>query len=243
MKKIGNKSCGIYYFMINDSIYVGKDRDINRQKRIKEHLNYLLKNKHYNKSMQEDYNNGGSIQYGVIVDFKKEVSDSFLCECEEFWIAKLKSYEEGYNKTIGGIGGKGMIYTDIQLKEKSLRVSGDKNPMSKLSLENFLDIVKMLESNKSNKEIAEKFNLHDRYISLIRNKKRYRQWFEEYAPDYKIVSGIAFQATSKKLTDKNLFELKDIIINTNFTNVEIGKWYGVDPSTISRVRTKIRKGE
>lgn len=32
MKKLGNKSCGIYYFMINDNIYVGKDRDINKKK-------------------------------------------------------------------------------------------------------------------------------------------------------------------------------------------------------------------
>ena len=243
MKKLGEKSCGIYYFMINDLIYVGKDRDINRQKRIKEHLNHLSKNKHYNFPMQKDYNEGGLVKYGVIVDFKKQIDDSFLCECEEYWIKKLESYNNGYNKTTGGLGGSGIKYTASQLESKSLRVTGDKNPMSKLSLPNFLEIVSMFKENKSNKEIAEKFNLHDRYVSLIRNKRRYKRWFEEYASDYEIISGVQFQATSKKLTNKDTAEIYDIIINTNLKNVEIAKLYSVDPSTISRLRTKIKKGE
>lgn len=193
--------------------------------------------------MQNDYNDGGIVRHGVIVDFKREVDDDFLCECEKFWIKKLDSYGSGYNRTTGGIGGSGLKFTKYQLEEKSIRVSGDKNPMSKVSLDDFLLIVEMLNSNKSNKEIADHFGLNDRYVSLIRNKKRYKLWFEKYAPEYNIVSGIQFQATSAKLTSRDLIELTDIIINTDFKNVEISKWYSVSQSTISRLRTKIKKGE
>lgn len=242
MKKLGNKSSGIYYIKVNGKIYVGKDHDINRLKRVKEHKNHLIKNKHYNKPMQESYNINPDFEFGVLVDYGKPISDTELCLAEMKWISQTKAYEEGWNQTFGGIGGSGMKYTEKQLQEKSERVSGDKNPMSKITLEDFLQIIKMLKSGANNMEISKAFNLNDRYVSLIRNKRRHKKWFKEYAPDYVIVSGKQFQ-THNKLSDKQKIEIKQIIQTTNETNVSIAKQYSVGPSTISRIRSKINREE
>lgn len=242
MKKLGNKSSGIYYIKVNGKIYVGKDHEINRLKRIKEHKNHLIKNKHYNKSMQKSYNANPDFEFGVLIDYGKPISDAELCLAEMKWISQTKAYEEGWNQTLGGIGGSGMQYTEKQIQEKSERVSGSKNPMSKITLDDFLQIIEMLKSGANNAEIGKVFNLHDRYVSLIRNKKRHKQWFEEYAPDYVVVSGRQFQAHGK-LSDKQILEIKQIIQTTKETNVSIAKQYSVDPSTISRLRSKINREE
>lgn len=242
MKKLGNKSSGIYYIKVNGKIYVGKDHDINKLKRIKEHKNHLIKNKHYNKPMQESYNNNPDFEFGVFVDYGEPISDAELCLDEIKWISQTKAYEEGWNQTVGGIGGSGVKYTEKQIQAKSERVSDDKNPMSKITLNDFLQIIEMLKSGSNNLEIGKAFNLNDRYISLIRNKRRHKKWFEEYAPDYVIVSGRQFQKHSK-LSDKQILEIKQIIQTTNETNVSIAKQYSVDPSTISMVRSKINREE
>ena len=241
MKKLGNKSSGIYYIEVEGKKYVGKDHDINRMKRIKEHKNYLSKEKHYNTELQNEYNKNKDFKFGVLEDYGEPIDDSILCDREVYWISKLDSYNDGYNKTTGGIGMSGIIYSDEQIKAKSDRVTGDKNPMSKLSLDDFLLVVEMLENNFNNKEIAEKFGLHDRYISLIRNKKRHIKWFDEYAPSYEIVSGRKFQVTNKKMSDSQIEDINELIKSNKYTNIDIGKMYDVDASTISRIKSKIKK--
>lgn len=242
MKKLGNKSSGIYYIRVNGKIYVGKDHDINRLKRIKEHKNHLKQNKHHHQLMQESYNKNNDFEYGVLLDYGHPVDDSILCQDEIYWIEKTKAYTDGWNRTLGGIGGSGVKYTEEQLHSKSKRVSDDKNPMSKISLNEFLEIIKMIQNGYNNLEIGKKFNLHDRYISLIRNKKRHKNWFDEYAPNYKVISGKKFQAHNK-LSDDKINEIKNIIQTTAETNVSIAKKYEVNPSTISRLRTKFKREE
>ena len=192
--------------------------------------------------MQESYNENPDFKFGVLVDYGKPISDTELCLAETKWISQTKAYEEGWNQTVGGIGGSGMKYTEKQLQAKSERVSDDKNPMSKITLNDFLQIIEMLKSGANNMEIGKTFNINDRYVSLIRNKKRHKKWFEKYALDYVVVSGRQFQGHSK-LTDKQILEIKQIIQTTNETNVSIAKQYSVDPSTISRLRSKINREE
>lgn len=56
--------------------------------------------------------------------------------------------------------------------------TGARNSMSKLTEEQFLEVVDMLAKGLSNKVIGTKYNLHPNYVSLIRSKKRWRKSWE-----------------------------------------------------------------
>lgn len=238
MKKLGNKRSGIYAVQVNDKYYVGKDHNIQKQERIKEHLNALKRNRHYNKEMQESYNNNNNFEAFILQEFDTPIDDKELCELEIKWIKHLDSYNNGWNKTLGGIGGNGLILTDEERQRRSERTIGDKNPMSKLSLEDFLEMIQMFYEGHNNNVVAEKFGLHQRYVSLIRNKSRYKAWFREYAPDYEIQVIDKKKIVNRKLTNEEVIKIYTDTLTTNKTNVELGREYDVDPTTISRIRTK-----
>ena len=62
-------------------------------------------------------------------------------------------------------------------------MKGSTNSQAKLEEDQVRDIIKMMQQGLSNIEIAYEFNLHDRYVSLIRGKKRWKYLWElpEYA--------------------------------------------------------------
>lgn len=57
--------------------------------------------------------------------------------------------------------------------------SGEENSMAKLDNKNAVELFKLL-PYKSNTEISQMFNLHPRYVSLIRHKRRWKKLWEEY---------------------------------------------------------------
>ena len=58
---------------------------------------------------------------------------------------------------------------------------GEKNGMSKITEDQAKEIINMILNGYCNAEIAYKFNLHDRYVSLIRGKKRWKHlWNTEF---------------------------------------------------------------
>lgn len=208
------KANGIYLIEINGLKYIGKDTDIDKEKRKTEHLRLLKNNKHYNSYMQSVYNKyGDSFKYTVIKRYFPPISTKLLSNMEIHQIEKYKTYEHGLNLTRGGEGAMDYKHTQHQLKEKSIRVSGANNPMSKINKEDFLKIVDWFEEGLSNDEIALRTNLHPRYISLIRHKRRWKSYFEKYRPDYKICSR-KYPTLTKEIV-QNLYidyHVNDVII-------------------------------
>lgn len=108
---------------------------------------------------------------------------------------------------------------------------GSENSCSKLLTTEILDIYKLIKKGKTNTEIANKYNLHKRYISLIRHGKRWNHLWKLYFKEAPI---------SKGNTDLPL----DFMYKVNFeckgfkTNQELSKKFGLDPSIISRIRNK-----
>lgn len=242
MKFLGKKKMGIYSLIIGEKQYIGKDHDIQRLKRVKQHLALLRKNEHWNMELQDDFNKGFPVSWTVLWETEDLISDEDLCQLEKKYILLEDSYSLGYNKTLGGIGGNGVRNTPEQLEAKSIRVSGDKNPMSKISKDDFLGIIEMLVEGYNNKEISERYHIHDRYVSLIRNKRRYKRWFEEYAPDYEIVSGRKFQKQNK-LSDTQVIEIYKRYHNSNISQEKLAREYDVNPSTISLLVNKLTYSE
>ena len=57
---------------------------------------------------------------------------------------------------------------------------GQDNPKAKLNNENAFNLFKDLEKGLSNTELGIKYNLHSRYVSLIRHKRRWKKLWQEY---------------------------------------------------------------
>ena len=165
---------GIYSIEINQRFYVGKDAQIDKSKRLKEHLLMLKKNRHYNKYLQKSFNKYKKYKYRVLYK-SNEISLEQLSELEKHYIKKLDSYKKGYNLTLGGEGGLGIVVDEKGRQSRSERTIGELNPQSKLSNEQFYEMVELFKEGKTNSEIAEIYSLHDRYVSLIRHKKRFKK--------------------------------------------------------------------
>ena len=216
---------GIYKITINNKIYIGKDSRIDLNKRFRAHLLLLEKGKHYNTYMQNSYNKNNNLTYDVL-----EVgtfTDKELSDLEKEYILGYDSFNSGFNLTLGGDGGSGHIKSEELKDSISKRYIQDKNPMSKINYSDFLKIVEMLKNNCTNSEIGEKFSIHSRYVSLIRHKKRYSNWWDtiEYIENNS-------PGRSKKIS----YEIfVDILENKNLSRREISKFYNVDYSCVTRI--------
>jgi hypothetical protein len=112
---------------------------------------------------------------------------------------------------------------------------GSENSGSKLQLHQVLEMYKMFEEGKTNDEISEVFNLHSRYISLMRHGKRWQHIYNEYFNENNKV--IKSCGNLKYPLDFSLKILKDTLDKTQ-TNTQIALKYGVDQSTICRIRLR-----
>lgn len=150
---------------------------------------------------------------------------------EIYYIDLLGSYVNGYNLTKGGMGGTGMLYTEEHLIEKSKRVSGEKNPQSKLKDSDLIDIVDMFNAGYTNEEIAIKYKLHNRYVSLLRHKKRHKEFFKtiDYTP-------VKSNAQIRGLTYEQFLQLIPLLDSKS--NVELATIFNVSSGTISNIRNK-----
>lgn len=228
---------GIYSIEINNKYYIGKDTSIHKNKRLKEHLALLNKNEHYNKYLQNAYNKYHKIYKYQILFMDEYISNDELSDIEKFYIETFDTYNNGYNLTLGGEGGLGMVVSEEERLNRSIRCTGEQNPSSKITNDQFYEIVIMLKQGKTNREIADSFNLHERYVSLIRHKKRFKRlWetIEDYEPEYS--NGNA-EKEGSKITESVFLEIVRML-NEGRTNADIERTFGLSAGTGSRIRHK-----
>lgn len=226
---------GIYVMKIGTKLYVGKDVQINNQKRLKEHVRLLEKNEHYNNYLQRAYNKYQLIEYEVLEDLG-DVDLKTLADREEFWIHELKSYEEGYNLTTGREGLGGYQFTHEQLEAKSHRIAGEKNPMAKLKDSDAKEVIAMLLSGASNKEVADKYGLHDRYVSLIRHKKRFKHVWEKF-PD--VESPKSNPKGVHYMTPEDEAKVRELI-SQGMNNMQIYRVTGIQRARVAKIRKQVK---
>lgn len=225
---------GIYYIKINGKYYIGKDTAILGNTRIKQHLNLLKKGEHYNTYLQYAYDKYKEFEYGIL--------DSRICSLEELsqyekmYIDHYDSYNNGYNLTIGGEGTGGYKYTEEQKEDLSKRFSGEKNGAAKLTNKQFYEIVEMLKAGNTNLEIAERYGIHDRYVSLIRHKKRFKRLWDT-VEDYTPIASEAQLRNRGKVTEEMFVEIVKML-NEGATNAAIERRFNLSAGTGSRIRHK-----
>lgn len=116
---------------------------------------------------------------------------------------------------------------------KNLDVSGERNPMSTLKEKDVLDIYNLIKMGYNNQQISKKYNLHDRYVSLIRHGKRWKHLYEKSGLTSKHVS-----LGNIPLSIKQIKRVLHLIENTSLSDKEIGDMFGFDKSSINRIRRK-----
>lgn len=234
MKSFGPSKSGIYEIIVDGKRYVGKDTQIQKERRIKQHLNALKTNTHYNAELQDAFNRTHTFSSNIVEELglTDDVTDAQLCDREVYWIDKLNAYIKGWNKTTGGIGGNGIVVPEGELRRRRVALAGDGNPQSKIDLPTFLQIVEMFKNDVTNKEIGERVGLHPQYVSLIRHKRRYKLWFEQYAPDYEVISARPHQGHNTILDDD---QVKDIFLSSK-SKRELADSYNVSLDIIANIK-------
>jgi len=110
--------------------------------------------------------------------------------------------------------------------------SGETNSQAKLTNEQFLQVCELVMEGATNNEISDLFNIHSRYVSLIRHKRRWVNMFPSwYVPSNSLgATGVPLPTMIKVYTD---------CLNKSLRNIDIAKKYNLDKSTISRIRNNL----
>lgn len=112
---------------------------------------------------------------------------------------------------------------------------GENNPTSTLTNKDVIQIYNMIKNGYDNIDIAIKFHLHDKYVSLIRHGKRWKHLYSQYFnydDRYHFSLGVNF------LNKTKIFEILTLLTTTTKTNDEISTLYGIHKTLISAVRHK-----
>lgn len=100
---------------------------------------------------------------------------------------------------------------------------GETNSGAKLSENEYRQLCLDMIAGMNNDELSQRYNLHSRYISLIRHGKRWKHLYNEYGPFPKSIP------VDKNEESKIVFQL----MRNQYTNKEISEILPVDASTIS----------
>lgn len=108
------------------------------------------------------------------------------------------------------------------------------NSMAKLTNEQYLEIIHELVNGATNQEIADKYGLHSRYVSLIRHKKRLQSVWQKYENENGVVQVKKSSGLNSKIPISQRIEAIKRL--PNCSNKELAQWLNVDSSVISNVR-------
>jgi len=109
---------------------------------------------------------------------------------------------------------------------------GEKNGNSILKEKNVLEIYELIKQNYNNKQIAEKFSISYKTISQIRTGFRWNYLFS------KNMKEIIKSNNIKTNTVAQCLIIINEIVTTNKKNIVIAKEFNLEPSLVSRVRSK-----
>lgn len=218
----------IYELNFKNSKYVGSTSNI--RKRIQHHKSLLNRQRHPNKNLQRIYNIEGSFKVNILEECSKEAR----WDRENYYIRKFKEQGDNILNISEGVGLKGLKHDEDTKDKIRNKLSGSGNPQNKLSYEEFTEMVEMFLDLKGNKIIGETFNLHPRYISLIRAKRRLRSYWERLGmldvdiPESSDNVGLTFEEFTSVLE----------MIELGKSNKDIAEYFTIDPSVVSRIKSK-----
>ena len=142
-------SCGIYKItnMVNDKCYIGCSKNIEHRWIAHKSESIIEKNSQYNYSIHKAFRKYGIDNFSF--EIIELVPDENLFEREKYWIDFYKSYDNGYNETLGGDCGPSL--------------PGESNPNSKLTE---AEVIIIRQSILDGKMLSEVYKDYSDKISL-----------------------------------------------------------------------------
>lgn len=122
------------------------------------------------------------------------------------------------------------LYNEIEDTQMPPIVSmkGETNGMSKITESDVIGIYSLIKQGRTNSYISNIYNIHDRYVSLVRHGKRWAHLFDKHFEK-------SIKSETIKDLDKKLLVLKDLSVDgVNIS--EVGRRYGFDIGTLNRVK-------
>jgi len=213
------KKTGVYKIVniVNNKVYVGSSCDINR--RWKEHIFRLKKNKHHSVKLQNSFN-----KYGVdvfIFEVIEECEKNQLIIKEQYWIDSLNSCNHGYNHktksgiTLGFLGKKHSEYFKIKKSEEML---DNKFALGLKHSEEYKLYMKSINTGVNNPNYGKKQSL-ECIKKRLETVKKNNSFKGENNPNFKFTI--------------NYEDLKNLFLIENKTLKEIAKIYNCSVGTIT----------
>lgn len=181
---------------------------------------------------------------------KGDFTKQDLNELENKYIIEYNSFRKlnklGMNLTSGGDS----IEFDDSVKEKmskkriELFKAGQRN--SKLTLENVIEIKKLIAYNTSLRKISETYGVGITTISEIKSGRSWNDIPNYIVPDNEkhLINRTNQFSRLQKLTEQQRLEVLDLIDKKELTFEQIGKLYSVTKGAISAIkRSKIKFGK
>lgn len=219
---------GIYLIknMVNGKCYIGKT-EVSFYRRWIFHRWQLKNGIHENSYLQKSYNKYGKENFEFIILRVCTKADN-IDELEKKYIVEYKTFENGYNLTIGGEG-----CTGNKLSEKAKRTIGEKNRINmtgkKMSVQ-----TKQIMSDSAKGHIKSKEHrakLSKSLMGIVRSDAQ-KQKCREANQGSKQPTAI--------LNEDIVSEIKLLLVKSKISMKEIGEKYGIAEGTVNGIRLNLR---
>ena len=193
--------------LINNKIYIGQT--VHPNKRWKEHQQRAKT--HYD-------------DYPIHLAINKYGAKNFSFEILE-WTEQYDDEEARLIKEYNSISPNG--YNLIEGGHSPIML-GEGHPRNTISNQNVLNIIQALKENKlSDRELALQYDVSDKIISDINHGYSHKQENETYP--------IRIKKGRQYLTEEQVIEIKELLINSQFSFTEIANQYNTTKINISQI--------
>lgn len=235
---------GIYKILnkVTGDFYIGSACKLERRKY--EHFNLLTKNKHYNKFLQRSYNKYKDFEFIILFNCEKEE----LLKTEQSYLDLLKPV---YNLTPVAGSMLGFKFSEktkkIKSEQAAMQIKKAKenrltNSKLLLTIEDVVEIKKLIAFNYSGEYISKLFKVASTTISAIKTKTT---WFEipDYIVDEKDKHLIIRTNQYSRLQKMNEEQRSEIInrVLSGETHINVSKDYNITKSGVGGIMRSYRK--
>jgi group I intron endonuclease len=228
------------------AIYIGQSKNVNERLTRYKKLQ-CCKSQHllYRSFLKYGVNNH-NFEILVIGEYSKDE----LNKLENEYILKFNSFRKnnklGMNLTSGG---DSIEFTDEvrkKMSDKRIELFNKGQRNSKIKIEDIYEIKKLIAYNKPNLEIANKYNVAETTISMIKNGKTWKDIPNYIVPDNEkhLINRTNQYSRLRKLTEEQRLEILELIDKQELTFEQIGKLYNVTKMAVSAIkRSKLKFGK
>lgn len=209
------RECGVYKLinLVNGKIYVGSTKDLYERKW--QHFNDLKRNKHYNTYLQNSWNKYKEENFKFeVIEYIEDIN--LLLEREQYWINFYNVIDKKYGYNIQPIAGSNL---GSKLTEKHKEKIRNSHYGIRPSEETKRKQSKAREGKVSNRKGC--VLTEETKIKISNNKKGTQNG--ENNP-------------FSKLTDKNVLQIKEMLLKGEKSQTEIAELFDISISSVSLIK-------